>query len=324
MTKFGLTLSSEEHGPRRLLEIAELAEATGFDFVSISDHFHPWVDEQGHSPNVWPMLGAIGERTSDIDIVVGVSCPIMRIHPVINAHLVATTSHLLGKRFTWGVGTGEALNEHVLADRWPPAPERIDMLEEAITLMRELWKGESVTFNGAYYSCENARIYDAPEQQIPVVMSAFGPVAAKVAARVADGLWITGTTSDGIDVWNDNDGSGPIYSQLTFCWGEDESKALDLAHRVWPNAGVPGQLSQDLPTPKHFEQAVEIVTRELVAENVPCGPDLTKVAEQAEEAIANGVDHLYFHQIGDDQEGFCQAWTEDLAPRLKKAAKKPK
>jgi coenzyme F420-dependent glucose-6-phosphate dehydrogenase len=318
MTKFGLTLSSEEHAPRRLLEIAELAEQTGFDFVSISDHIHPWIDEQGHSPNVWPMLGALSERTGDIGVVVGVTCPTVRIHPVINAHLVATAALLLGDRFTWGVGTGEALNEHVLADRWPPAPERIEMLEEAIVLMRELWKGESVTFDGRYYSAENARIYDIPEHPIEVVMSAFGPIAAAMAARVADGLWVTGSESSSIDVFRENGGKGPVYSQLTCCWGEDESEALDLAHRVWPTSVVPGQLSQDLPTPQHFEQAIEIVTKEMVAEEVPCGPDLTKVAEQAEEAIANGVDHLYFHQIGPDQEGFCKAWTDQVAPRLRK------
>ena len=318
MTKFGLTLSSEQHGPRRLLEIAELAEQTGFDFVSISDHIHPWINEQGHAPNVWPMLGALSERTSELGVVVGVTCPTVRIHPVINAHLVATASLLLGDRFTWGVGTGEALNEHVLADRWPPAPERLEMLDEAITLMRELWKGESVTFDGQYYSAENARIYDVPERPIPVVMSAFGPIAAKMAARVADGLWTTGSDSPAIDVWRENGGDGPVYSQITLCWGEDEKEALDLAHRVWPTSAVPGQLSQDLPTPQHFEQAVEIVTKELIAEKVPCGPDLTKVAEQAEEAIANGVDHLYFHQIGADQEGFCKAWSEQLAPRLQK------
>jgi coenzyme F420-dependent glucose-6-phosphate dehydrogenase len=186
-------------------------------------------------------------------------------------------------------------------------------------LMRELWKGESVTFDGGYYSAENARIYDVPDAPIPVVMSAFGPIAAKMAARVADGLWTTGSDSSPIDVWRENGGKGPVYSQITLCWGEDESAALDLAHRVWPNSAVPGQLSQDLPTPQHFEQAIEIVTKDLVAENVPCGPDLTKVAEQAEEAIANGVDHLYFHQIGSDQEGFCEAWKEQLAPRLQKS-----
>ena len=145
MTKFGLTLSSEEHAPRRLVEIAALAEEYGFDFVSISDHYHPWIDEQGHAPFVWSVLGAIAERTSSIDVAVGVTCPIMRIHPAVLAQAAATTGHLLDGRFTWGVGTGEALNEHIVGQRWPIAPERIDMLEEAVDIIRQLWSGDEVT-----------------------------------------------------------------------------------------------------------------------------------------------------------------------------------
>ena len=175
MTKFGLTLSSEEHAPRRLVEIAALAEEYGFDFVSISDHYHPWIDEQGHAPFVWSVLGAIAERTSSIDVAVGVTCPIMRIHPAVLAQAAATTGHLLDGRFTWGVGTGEALNEHIVGQRWPIAPERIDMLEEAVDIIRQLWSGDEVTVRGEHFTVENARIYDPPSSPIPIVVSAFGP-----------------------------------------------------------------------------------------------------------------------------------------------------
>ena len=183
MTTFGLTLSSEEHAPRRLVDIAALAEEHEFDFVSISDHYHPWVDAQGHSPFVWSVLGAVAERTSNLDVAIGVTCPIMRIHPVVLAQSAATTGHLLDDRFTWGVGTGEALNEHITGQRWPIAPHRIEMLEEAVDIIRQLWTGEEVTIRGRYFTVENARVYDAPPTPIPIVISAFGSAAAQMAAR---------------------------------------------------------------------------------------------------------------------------------------------
>jgi G6PDH family F420-dependent oxidoreductase len=317
--RFGLTLSSEEHPPRRLVEIAELAESTGFDFVSISDHFHPWIDAQGHSPFVWAVLGAISQRTEKLEVGVGVTCPIMRIHPVVLAHATATVANLLPGRFTWGVGTGEALNEHVLGDRWPTAPERLEMLEEAVGIVRDLWRGEQISHEGVYFTVENARIYDPPPQDVPIVVSAFGPLATEVAARIGDGLWTTGTEADGIERWKQAGGNGPVWSQITVCWGEDREAAIDLAHETWPTGGVPGQLSQDLPTPTHFEQAVQLVTRDMVAESVPCGPDVEPIVEQCRTAIDNGVTNLYVHQIGPDQEGFCRVWRDEIQPALQPA-----
>lgn len=311
-----MTLSSEEHGPRRLVELAGLAEEHGFDFVSISDHYHPWLDAQGHSPNVWPILGAIAERTDSIDVAVGVTCPTVRIHPAVIAHLVATTASLFDGRFTWGVGSGEALNEHILGDRWPSAPERLELLDEAIRLIRQLWSGETVSFAGRHYTVDHARIYDLPEQRIPIVVSAFGDRAAHLAAELGDGLWTTGTGGT-IDTWREAGGSGPVYSQITFCWAEDRDTALDTVHRIWPNTGVPGQVTQDLPTPQHFEMASSIITREMLAESVPLGPDLGPLVEQVEQAVESGVDHVYLHQIGPDQEGFLRVWRDELQERLR-------
>jgi coenzyme F420-dependent glucose-6-phosphate dehydrogenase len=316
MTSFGLTLSSEEHPPRRLVEIGELAERHGFDFVSISDHFHPWVDSQGHSPFVWAVLGALAERTSQIEVGVGVTCPIMRIHPVVLAQAAATTGQLLDGRFTWGVGTGEALNEHITGERWPIAPDRIAMLAEAIDVIRQLWTGEEVTFRGDHFTVENARIYDPPTSEIPIVVSAFGPAAAKMAATSGDGLW-TGGDAEIIETWKQAGGSGPVWSQVTLCWGAQEDEAVELAHRVWPNAGVPGQLSQDLPTPKHFEQASSIVTEEMIKESIACGPDVERIVSEIREVVAAGVDHVYLHQIGGDQEGFCRVWSEEIEPAVR-------
>lgn len=316
-TKFGLTLSSEEHDPRRLVDIAELAEGTGFDFVSISDHYHPWVDEQGHSPFVWAVLGAIAERTSELGVGVGVTCPIIRIHPAILAHASATVGHLLEGRFTWGVGSGEALNEHILGDRWPIADERLEMLEEAIEVIRQLWTGEEITYRSKHYTVENARIYDPPATPIPIVVSAFGPKATEVAARAGDGLWLTSADDEAIENWRKAGGDGPIWGQITQCWAASRDEAVATAHRVWPNTGVPGQLSQDLPTSAHFEQATSVVTPEMIAESTPCGPDPQPVLEKIKSMIDVGVDHIYVHQIGPDQEGFCEFWAKELEPELR-------
>lgn len=314
---FGLTLSSEEHAPTRLVDIAELAQDSGFDFVSISDHFHPWLDAQGHSPFVWAVLGAIAERTETLDVAVGVSCPIMRMHPVIHAHAVATTARLFGSRFTWGVGTGEALNEHVLGDRWPPAPQRLEMLDESLELIRLLLSGDQITFEGRFYTAENAQIYDPPETPLPIIMSAFGPEAAKRAARIADGLWTTGAVDEVVEPWRDAGGTGPVYTQFNVCWDRDQDRALDIVEEKWANGAMPGQPSQDLPTPAHFDMLRPLVRREDLAEQIPCGPDLSSLIDHVARAVDAGADHIYFHQIGDDQEGFCAQWRDVLQAELR-------
>jgi G6PDH family F420-dependent oxidoreductase len=215
------------------------------------------------------------------------------------------------------VGTGEALNEHITGVRWPPAPVRLKQLEEAITVVRKLWGGGSVDHDGTYYCVEDARIYDPPQHEVPIVVSAFGPEAAKVAARCGDGLWTTGSAGESVANWQRAGGSGPVYAQLTFCWAADRDSAIEEAHRMWRNSVVPGQLSQDLPTPKHFQQATSIVTKEMVADSMPCGPDAEALIKQATDLIDAGVDHLYFHQIGVDQAAFFKAWDDEVGPALR-------
>lgn len=316
MTKYGLTLSSEEHPPERLVEIAVEAERAGFDFVSISDHFHPWISDQGHSPFVWSVLGAISQATTYIGVAVGVTCPIMRIHPVINAHAVATTARMLEGRFTWGVGTGESLNEHVLGDRWPSADQRIDMLEEAVAVIRELWTGESVTRRGKHYVVEDARLFDLPEDP-PILVSAFGESAARLAARIGDGLWTTGVPDTVIDIYREAGGSGPVFSQLSVCWAPSHQEALDRVLRKWPNTALPGQLPQDLRTVEHFEQAVGMLDPKLIRDTpMPLGPMPELIIDSIKKAVARGVDHVYLHQVGDPLDGFIEFWKRELEPGL--------
>jgi coenzyme F420-dependent glucose-6-phosphate dehydrogenase len=316
MTSFGYTLSSEEHPPRDLVNHARRAEEVGFDFVSISDHFHPWVSAQGHSPFVWSVLGAVAASTADLGVGVGVTCPIIRIHPAILAQATATTSLLFEGRFVFGVGTGEALNEHILGHRWPPPDVRLAMLEEAVTVIRNLWTGETVDHRGDFYTIENARLFDAPSQPPPVIVSAFGPKAIELAARIGDGYWGVAPDADAVDQYRGAGGTGPRYAQLNVCWAEDSADARKTVHDVWPNSGIPGQLSQDLPTWTHFEEAAGMVTEEDATGSIPCGPDVEPFIESIRQYLAAGYDHLYFHQIGRDQDGFFRFWTETLHPAL--------
>jgi G6PDH family F420-dependent oxidoreductase len=316
MTSFGYTLSSEEHGPRDLVRNARRAEEVGFDFVSISDHYHPWVTAQGHSPFVWSVLGGIAEATERIEVGVGVTCPTIRIHPAVLAQATATTALLLEGRFFWGVGTGEALNEHILGHRWPPAAVRRGMLEEALHVVRELWKGETVDHRGDFYEVENARLFDPPTDPPPIIVSGFGPEAVELAGRIGDGYWGHAPEPELLDRYAKAGGSGPRYAQLNVCWAEDEATARRTAYEIWPNAGVPGQLSQDLPTWTHFEEASEMVSEEDATKGVSCGPDVQPVLESVRTYVDAGYDHLYFHQIGPDQDGFLHFWERELGPAL--------
>ncbi|HEY3833562.1 MAG TPA: TIGR03557 family F420-dependent LLM class oxidoreductase [Acidimicrobiia bacterium] len=317
MTSFGYTLSSEETAPRDLVAHARRAEETGFDFVSISDHFHPWLEAQGHSPFVWGVLGAIAASTDHIAVGTGVTCPIVRLHPGIVAHAAATASLLLEGRFFLGVGTGEALNEHIFGARWPRPEVRREMLEEAVEVIRALFTGETVDHRGRYYEVENARLFDPPAGPLPIIVSGFGTAAAELAGRIGDGLWANSADKEIVKSFERAGGAGPRYAQLDLCWAADAASARRTVREVWANAAVPGQLSQDLPTWTHFEQATQNVTEELATESVPCGPDIAGTLVDSVRAYVDaGFDHLYFHQIGPDQAGFFAYWERELRSAL--------
>src|SRR5579875_2233715 len=195
MAHFGLFLSCEEHGPRDVLTQAQQAAEAGFDSILLSDHFHPWTDQQGESPFVWSVIGAIGATTS-LQVTTGVTCPTIRIHPAIIAHAAATSQVLLNGRFRLGVGSGEALNEHILGDRWPPAPTRLEMLEESVEVIRLLWEGGAQSHRGRHYRVEHARIYDLPEQPPRIIVSGFGSKSIELAARIGDGFATVGPDAD--------------------------------------------------------------------------------------------------------------------------------
>ena len=315
MTTFGIFLSSEDNGPRALLEQAQLAEQAGFETVTISDHYHPWMDVQGESPFVWSVIGGIA-ATTNLGVTTAVTCPTVRIHPAILAQAAATSSSLLRGRFRFGVGTGERLNEHVLGDHWPPVSVRLEMLEEAVDVMRELWKGEIVTRHGRHYTVENARIYTQPEGDIPVIVSAFGPEATEVAAKIGDGFMSTSPAKELLQKYQQGGGNGPSVATVKVCWGPDEEQCKKTAHRLWANSGVSGESSQELSMPQHFEQAAELVTPDQLAEKIPCGPDPERYVEQLQQYVDAGFDEIHVGQIGEDHEGFYKFFRDEVQPRL--------
>jgi G6PDH family F420-dependent oxidoreductase len=316
MAEIGYFLSSEEHGPNALLDHAKRAESSGFGSVWISDHYHPWTDSQGESPFVWGVIGGIAASTK-LRVTTAVTCPLIRTHPAVIAQATATASLMLDGRFCFGVGTGEALNEHILGTRWPPAPVRLEMLEEAIDLIRRLWTGDEISHRGQHYTVENARVYSKPEAPPPVIVSAFGRKATDLAARIGDGYANTSPDGDLLSRYRDKGGQGPAMAGVKVCWGKDEEACRKLAHHLWRSSGVPGQLSQDLPTPSHFAQASELVTPEQIAEKIPCGPDVDKIASTIQEYVDAGFDEVYVNQIGTDQQGFFDVFRRDIEPLLR-------
>jgi G6PDH family F420-dependent oxidoreductase len=316
--KIGYFLSSEEWGPKELVELACKAEAAEFEGLWISDHFHPWNDEQGHSPFVWSVIGAIAQATENMKVTTAVTCPTMRMHPALVAQAAATATIQLGGRFCFGVGSGEALNEHIFSDRWPEADERLEMLEEAVEVIRTLWRGGVQDHRGRHYRVENCRIYDLPDEQPPIVMSGFGPKSIDLAARIADGYVTMGPDRDAVERFRSGGGNGKlVQGGVKVCFDRDESSAVKTVHRLWPNEALPGELAQILPTPKHFEQASELVTEEMLAESVTCGPDIDRHLQTIREYADAGFDELYVGQIGPNQSAFFEAYREQVLPRAR-------
>ncbi len=317
MPELGYALSGEEHGPMQLVRNAARAEQAGFSFALVSDHFHPWIDRQGESPFVWAVIGGIAEATERLRLGTGVTCPTIRTHPAIIAHASATAAVMMEGRFFLGVGSGENLNEHVLADRWPPVRDRLDMLEEAVEIIRELWGGKLVSHRGGRYEVANARLYTVPDEPPPVMGAAGGEAAAELAGRIGDGLVLASPSEDAAKRFAESGGEGkPRYGQCHVCWAETEAEAKKTALEWFPNIALPGELSQELPQPAHFEQAASLLSEDDMAEIVACGPDSERHVEMIQRFVDAGCDHVYLHQIGPDQDGFFEFYESEVLPRF--------
>lgn len=316
--KLGYFLSSEEYTPAELVEQAVAAEEAGFDALWISDHFHPWNDEQGHSPFVWSVIGALSQACT-LPVTTAVTCPTVRTHPVVIAQAAATSAVMLDGKFVLGVGTGEALNEHILGGPWPTLDVRLEMLEEAVEVMRRLWTGEVVTWQGKHYNVDTARIYTLPDEPPPVYVSAFGPKALDAAARIGDGFINTAPDADSVATFKEKSGGKPTQGGCKVAWADTRDEGIDQAHRLWRNAGLPGELAQVLPSPRHFEQASELVTRESTADSVVAGPDVAEHVEQLQSYVDAGYDEVYVANMGPHYLDMIRTYGAEVLPELRRS-----
>lgn len=318
MTRYGYFLSAEEYDPADLVRQARLAQEAGFEALWISDHFHPWLDEQGQSGFVWSLIGAISQVTS-LPIATAVTCPLVRQHPAIVAQAAATSALLTGNGFTLGVGTGEALNEHILGDRWPSAEERLDMLEEAVEVIRELLRGRLVSHAGQHFTVETARLYSVPDSPPPIYVSGFGEKAIRLAARIADGYMCVQPNADFVRLYREaGGGDRPVQGGLKVCWAEDAGEARKSMHRLWPNEELPGEAAQLLPLPRHFGQLAELVSEDMMS--APCGPDPDVHVRAVRAYPEAGFDEVYVGQVGGNHEGFFEFYAKHVLPRLRGGA----
>jgi G6PDH family F420-dependent oxidoreductase len=315
--RIGYFLSSEEYTPAELLEQARGAERAGFESLWISDHYHPWVDAQGQSPFVWSTIGALSQ-VCRLPVTTAVTCPTVRIHPAVIAQAAATSAVLHSGRFVLGVGTGEALNEHIYGDAWPSAAVRRAMLEEAVQVMRELWKGGFVTHHGKYYTVEQARVYTLPDTPPPIYVSGFGPKSTDLAARIGDGYICTMPDADLVKRFRDGGGGDkPCQAAFKAAFAPTEEEGAEIAYEKWPNAGVPGELSQVLPSPRHFEQAAQNVTKEQVKSAFVCGNDPEAQLEMIDKYAKAGFDEIYIANIGPHYQGLLDLYAKEVLPRLR-------
>jgi len=319
--RIGIHFSTEELTPQQILAAASQAEEAGFELLTISDHYHPWTHEQGQSPFVWSVLGAIAQVTERIEVGTAVTCPTVRIHPAVVAQAAATTAVMLEGRFFLGVGTGEALNEHILGDAWPAWEERAEMLVEACEVMRSLWSGEQLTHRGDHYDVDRAQLFTVPESPPPIVVSGFGPKAARLAGEIGDGYMNVQPDAKLREAFAGAGGRDkPCYGKLDVCIANSVAEARRTAHRTWPTTALQGELAQLLPLPTHFEQATANVTEEQVAEAVICGADPQLHVEGIERYAEAGFDHVIVQQYGTDQDAFLRLYRDEVLPAVRRAA----
>jgi G6PDH family F420-dependent oxidoreductase len=315
--RFGYTLMSEEHGPRELVAIARSAEEAGFEFLVQSDHFHPWVPEQQHSPNCWATLGAVAQATTTVKLRTFVTCPIIRYHPAIVAQQAATLACLSDGRFTLSVGAGERLNEHVVGMGWPAVEERHEMLEEALEIIRLLWEGGYHSYRGQHFNLEDARVFDLPDGPIPLAMAVSGPESLRVALAHADELIATEPVPELIDAFRKEKGAGAIATtQVPVAWAADEQSGLDVAHRMFRWSALGWKVQAELPNPVNFDAASKHVRPEDLAEQIPHGPAVEPYVAAVQKMVDGGFDQLAFVQVGEDQDGFFRFWNDELRPAL--------
>lgn len=317
----GYKLAAEAFGPAELIRQAVRAEEVGFDFVEISDHYHPWLDNQGHSPFVWTVLGAIAERTERIGLASGVTCPTVRYHPAIIAQAAATTGIMANGRFTLGVGSGERLNEHIVGPGFPSNVQtRHEMLQEALEIIRLLWRGGYRSYEGKYFDLDDARVFDLPDQAPPIAVAASGPQSARLAAEYGDGLFANEPKPEVVDHYRRAGGRGPGYAEVPVAWAPDEQTAAQAAwdSSRWALSGW--KVMSELPNPVNFAAASTTVREEDIRHTFACGPDPDRHIEVAQKFVDAGFDRLVMQNAGPDPNGFFEFYERELDARLRNLA----
>ncbi|MEV7548906.1 TIGR03557 family F420-dependent LLM class oxidoreductase [Amycolatopsis sp. NPDC089917] len=319
--RIGYTLMTEQAGPKSLVEYAAGAERAGFDFEVMSDHYSPWLNEQGHSPYAWSVLGAVTQSTDRVELMTFVTCPTMRYHPAVVAQKAATVQALSDGRFTLGLGAGENLNEHVVGRGWPPANVRHEMLAEAVQIIGGLFDGGYFNYAGDHFRVDSAKLWDLPEQRVPIAVAVSGSQSVTRFAPLADAMIAVEADASLGREWDATKlGGAPSrkIAQLPVSWGEDRDAAIRRAHEQFRWFAGGWKVNAELPGPAGFAGATQFVKPEDVAEAIPCGPDVDRIVKQVGEFEAAGFTDLALIQIGgDQQEPFLRFAEETLLPALR-------
>ncbi|MFF3883594.1 LLM class F420-dependent oxidoreductase [Streptomyces sp. NPDC001914] len=319
MVRIGYTMMTEQAGPRELVDHVVRAERAGFDFSVTSDHYFPWLDSQGHAPYAWSVLGAAAQATERIPLMTYVTCPTTRYHPAVVAQKAATLQLLSQGRFRLGLGSGENLNEHVVGGGWPAAHLRLDMLEEAVEIIRSLFDGGNVNHHGVHFDVENARLFDLPDTPPPIGVAVSGDHSCEIAGRLADLLIATEPDPELTSAFDRNGGAGkPKVGQLPVCYDTDRAAAIVRAHDQfrWFGGGWP--VNSELPGPDSFARATQFVRPEDVADSIPCGDDVESVVEAVQPFVDAQFTEVALVQIGGDHQEPFMDWAErKLLPALR-------
>jgi G6PDH family F420-dependent oxidoreductase len=318
--RIGYKLIAEAYSPTEMVRQAVRAEEAGFDFVEISDHYHPWVSEQQHSGFAWSMLAAMAVRTERIELATGVTCPFLRYHPAIIAQAAATTQLLAEGRFTLGLGSGERLNEHVVGKGWPPVHVRHQMFRESLEIIRLLWQGGYQSYEGRHLTLEDARVFDLPDRLPPIVVATGGARASTLAAELADGIFTTEPRADLVEAYTAAGGTGPRYAEVPLAYAATEDEAAESARALF-RFGIPGwKVQAELPNPVNFDAATSLVTAEHMRSAFGCGPDAARHLEVARTFADAGYDHLALINAGPDVDGFFDHAAAELIGPMRELA----
>jgi G6PDH family F420-dependent oxidoreductase len=319
MVEWGYTMMCEQAGPRALVEDVVAAEQAGFDFAVISDHYFPWLDEMGHSPYAWSVLGAAAWATERIPLMTYVTCPTFRYHPAVVAQKAATIQLLSQGRFTLGLGSGENLNEHVVGQGWPSADVRQDRLAEAITIIRELFGGGYVNYRGAHYTVESAKLWDLPETAPPIGVAVSGKQSCQIAGELGDVMIAVEPKAELGKMFDAAGGSGkPRVGQVPVCFDADRDTAVKRAHETFRWFGGGWKVNAELPGPDGFAGASQFVRPDDVADQIPCGNDVEEFVEKITPFVDAGFSHVALVQIGGDHQADFIDWAAGaLLPKLR-------